>query len=147
MIFWIFMIGFAVLYGVNMVLGLHQAKHYTRAFTDLKRRGRVAIGKHKGLIGSGAIVMFLLDDADRVVEGKKICGVTVFSRFRAFDVLDGQPIAGAEPTRHLPKVLGKAVENAKANYAVAHSGGRPVDPPTAIGRTMSKFRRKKPVAA
>ena len=78
--FWFAAICFALVYVTNMVLALMQSKNYTTAYTTLKRRGRVAIGKRKGLLTTGAIVMFLLDGDGTIVEGTRLTGVTVLAR-------------------------------------------------------------------
>ncbi len=91
--FWFAAICFALVYVINMVLALLQSKNYTTTYTTLKRRGRVAIGKKKGLVTTGAIVMFLLDEDGNVVEGTRLTGITVLARFRAFPDFDGLPLA------------------------------------------------------
>ena len=69
--FWFAAICFALVYGANVVLALLQSKNYTTAYTTLRRRGRVAIGKKKGLLTTGAIVMFQLDEDGTILEGTR----------------------------------------------------------------------------
>ena len=91
--FWTFLIGFAVLYLTQTVLGLRQSKNFADTFTAMRRRGKVALGKKQGLLVAGALVLFLLDDAGHIVEGRKLSGVTVLSRFKTFDAYNGLQLA------------------------------------------------------
>ena len=70
--FWTIAIAFAVIYGLNTILGLRQMKNFASEFRALRIRGRVAIGKRKGLLTAGAIVMFLLDEEGFIRDGRLV---------------------------------------------------------------------------
>lgn len=141
--FWPFIIAFGVFYAVQTVLALRQATNYSKFYGAMRRRGQVAIGKQKNLLVSGAIVMFLLDDDGRVVEGVRMSGVTVFSRFRRFDAFDGQLLAQLRPEGHreLPGSVRAAVANARDNYLLVTQGLVPAEPPGPVTRIAQRFRR------
>ena len=147
--FWTFLIGFAVLYLTQTVLAMRQSKDFATTFTALRRRGKVAMGKKQGLLVAGALVLFLLDDAGRIVEGRKLSGVTVLSRFRRFEDFDGLELDGLAPEtdRRLSRPLRAAVTNARDNYRTVMAGGKPLEPPgplagvgIAIGRLIGRRR-------
>ena len=149
--FWTFLIGFAVLYLTQTVLGLRQSKNFADTFTAMRRRGKVALGKKQGLLVAGALVLFLLDDAGHIVEGRKLSGVTVLSRFKTFDVYNGLQLADLAPEgdRRFSKPLRGAVANARDNYRTLLAGKKPLDPPgplAQISLAAGRLVRRRPVA-
>lgn len=148
--FWTFLIGFAVIYLTQTVLGLRQSKNFAHTFTVMRRKGRVAIGKKQGLLVAGAFVLFLLDADGRIIEGQKLSGVTVLSRFRPFTLFDGEELAELSPEsdRRINRSMRAAVVNARQNYRIIMAGGTAPEPPgplAGIGSTISGiFRRREP---
>lgn len=146
--FWPFMIAFAVIYLLQTVLAMRQATNYTKHYGTLRRRGRVAIGKQKNLLFSGAIVMFLLDEQDVVVEGTRLTGVTVFSRFRPLEGFAGIPVAELAGAGHreLARSVRAAVDNARDNYLLVSEGRVPPEPPGPVTKMFNRLSRKTPAA-
>ncbi|GAA1371961.1 MAG TPA: transcriptional regulator GutM [Candidatus Luteococcus avicola] len=147
--FWTLMIAFAIFYILQMVLSIRQATHYTKQYGAMRRRGRVAIGKQKNLLFSGAIVMFLIDDDDVVVEGSRLNGVTVFSRFRPLEGCAGVSIRDVDALadRRHPKSVRQAIANARHNFMVVSEGLVPEEPPGPITRLLNRSPRTGPVTA
>ncbi|GAA1394851.1 transcriptional regulator GutM [Luteococcus peritonei] len=142
--FWPILIAFGLVYALQTALALRQATNYTRHYGAMRRKGRVAIGKQKNLVANGAIVMFLLDADDVVVEAVRLSGVTVFSRFRAFDTFVGQRIVDidAHSHRELNKSLRAAVANARDNFLFVSEGRIPPEPPGPVTQLFSRFGRR-----
>ncbi len=140
--FWYVLAGLAVVYVVQTVLALRQSKNYTSTYAAMRRRGRVAIGKKKGLLTTGAIVMFLIDEVGTVVEGVRITGVTVMARFKPFPVYDGSPITTLDATgdRRLTGSMRGAVNNARDNYLMSVAGIAPPEPPGPLTQIVDRFR-------
>jgi glucitol operon activator protein len=141
--FWFAAICFAVVYCTNMVLALMQSKNYTTAYTVLKRRGRVAIGKKKGLLTTGAIVMFLLDEDGTIVEGTRLTGITVLARFRGFPDFEGLPLASIDAggDRRFTRSVRLAIDNARDNYLWWMTGQTPQDPPGPLSQLADALRK------
>ena len=141
--FWPYLIGFAVLYALQTLLALRQAKNFSETFKHLRRRGPVAIGKNKGLLTAGAIVMLLVDADGVIICGTKLGGVTVLSRFRELDAFNGCSLLELAPERdrRFTKSLRRAVANARDNYAIVHAGGLPTEPPGPLTQMGSRARR------
>ena len=141
--FWTFLIGFAVIYITQTVLGFRQSKNFAQTFTSMRRRGRVAIGKKRGLLVAGAFVLFLLDADGRIVEGQKLSGVTVLSRFRTFDAFNGQDVATLDPqsNRRLNSSVRSAVANARENFLIVMAGGTAPEPPGPFAGFAASMRR------
>jgi DNA-binding transcriptional regulator of glucitol operon len=151
--FWLLVCTFVVVYLIQMVLGLRQAKHFAENFSELRRRGRVAIGKRKGLFTAGALVMFLLNEDGIIVEGRRMTGVTVMARFRPLVGFNGEDLASITLAgdRRYSAGVRSAVENARENYLIITSGGVAAEPPTAIARMTTRlrsvFKRRSPLSA
>lgn len=141
--FWFAAICFAIVYGLNTVLALMQSKNYTTTYAALKRRGRVAIGKKKGLLTTGAIVMFLLDEDGAIVEGVRLTGITVLSRFRPFTQFDGLTLANIDTNsdRRFTRSVRLAIDNARDNYLWWLTGQTPQDPPGPLAQFADTLRR------
>lgn len=150
--FWTFLIGFAVIYLIQTVLGLRQSKNFAHTFTVMRRKGRVAIGKKQGLLVAGAFVLFLLDAEGRILEGQKLSGVTVLSRFRPFDLFNGMDLAtlAAENDRRINRSVRAAVANARENYLIIMAGGKAPEPPgplAGFASSVGRLFRRRPQAS
>lgn len=144
--FWIFIaaIGFAWIF--QSFLSFKQTKAFTDLFVNLRKKGRVAMGKFSGGLVAGSIVMFVLDDDDRVVEGHRLNGITVLARFNQFDLYNGRfmsMVEAGEAARYGKSVM-RAVANARDNYRVVAEGGVPAEPPTALARALDRLPGIKP---
>jgi len=146
--FWILIISLGVAWALQSVLSLQQMRRFSTLFVEMRKRGKVCMGKFSGGIVQGAIVLFLLDDDGRIVTGHRLNGVSVVARFKPFELYNGQYMGDIEPSLARPqgKSLTKALNNARSNYRVVTGGGEAPQPPTALGRTIdmisSKWRRK-----
>lgn len=144
--FWIFIAAIGIAWVFQSILSFKQTKAFTQLFVDLRGRGRVAMGKFSGGVVAGSIVLFLLNEDDRVVEGYRLGGVTVLARFKRFDLYDGRFMSMLEPREaaHFGKSTVRAVANAHDNYRIVAAGGMPPEPPTAVGRMLDKLPGIKP---
>ncbi|SDL99683.1 transcriptional regulator GutM [Paenibacillus jilunlii] len=57
-----------------------QIRNFNKKYTELRKLGRVAIGKKTGKIKAGTVVMFAIDSNARILQAAQMQGVTVFSR-------------------------------------------------------------------
>lgn len=124
------------MFGIQAVLSVLQMRHFTRAFMDLRRRGKVACGRQAGGFHAGAIVMFRIDDEGIIQEGKMLFGVTCFARVRDLPGFAGKYV-GALAEEDLPrhgKNLRKAILDARNSYNKFISGETIPDPPSLFQR-------------
>lgn len=117
---------------IQIVLSMLQMKHFSKEFCKLRRQGKVACGRKAGGFRAGAIVMFLIDEDGIIQTGKKMEGVTVFSRVRPLKGFEGRDIrdltAADIPKSH--KNLGKAVEDASLTFRKYTAGEIIPEPPS-----------------
>ena len=75
---------------LQLVLSILQFRRFAAHVKEMRREGRVAIGKAKGRFVAGAIVLFVIDPACNIVRGEIMKGLTVFAGFRAFNDFTGR---------------------------------------------------------
>ncbi len=119
----IFILGGVTL--LQTVLSYFQMRYYTKEFIELKKIGRVVIGKRPGMLTAGTMVMFAIDPDGIILQAKMIQGVTVFARCKPLNGYSGKAVSSltAEDCRTENKFLQKAILNAKSNYNIIMGGG------------------------
>ena len=80
----LFIAAFILQYALTFV----QMSSFKKSYADLRRKGMVVIVRKKGAARAGAIVMFAIDNNDKVITGEAMQGVTVLARFKKFDYFD-----------------------------------------------------------
>lgn len=89
---WGWLIGlFAATWVLQLLLTRIQMKNYQKTLKEMSNRssGYLGVGIHKQRIGIGSIVILVTNQDGEVVDGRKMAGVTVFSRFVPFDTFNG----------------------------------------------------------
>ena len=71
------------------VLGFRQFKKFNNHIKELRREGRVAIGRARGRFAAGVLVLFVIDDDCRILRGEIMEGRTVFAGFKPFEHFNG----------------------------------------------------------
>ncbi len=95
--FWIVIISLGVAWLLQSFFSFKQSQAFGKLFVELRRKGRVAMGRFKGGLVQGVIVLFAIDDDGIILEGHKLQGVTVGARFKRFDLYDGQDLHEIDP--------------------------------------------------
>ena len=84
-----FIILAVVVWILQTVFGLWQFKKFSNHIRDLRREGRVAIGRAKGGFKTGVVVLLVIDSYCRIIKGEVMEGRTVFASFKEFNILNG----------------------------------------------------------
>lgn len=118
MIFWTVLISLGIAYVLQFLLTMIQMKDFNLNFRDLRKMGRVAIGKKKGGFVAGSIVMFAIDDEGIILKGMCLSGVTVLARFKEINDFNGVDISTIteEQVKSYSKQVQKAILDASSNY-------------------------------
>lgn len=118
MIFWTVLISLGIAYVLQFLLTMIQMKDFNLNFRDLRKMGRVAIGKKKGGFVAGSIVMFAIDDKGIILKGMCLSGVTVLARFKEINDFNGVDISTIteEQVKSYSKQVQKAILDASSNY-------------------------------
>ena len=123
--FFIIMIFIAGAFVVQMGLGFLQIKHFSKAYAELRRIGKVAIGKKPGRIRSGTIVLFAVSNSGKILKAKKMQGVTVMAAVKDLHGFEDKNIKtlSEQDLAHCNKLLKLAILDAVHNYKTIMSGG------------------------
>ena len=118
MIFWTVLVSLGIAYVLQFLLTMIQMKDFNLNFRDLRKMGRVAIGKKKGGFVAGSIVMFAIDDKGIILKGMYLSGVTVLARFKEINDFNGVDITTITEDQVKPysKQVQKAILDASSNY-------------------------------
>lgn len=103
---------------LNFTLGLIQIRDFNKNYIELRKLGKVAIGRKKGMFTSGTIVLLRIENDGFIVESRKMQGVTVAARVRNFQGLENMYIDNLEEEtlKKFNKPLKKAILDAVKNY-------------------------------
>lgn len=103
---------------IQGLFGFWQLKHFNQRFTLLRKEGRVVVGKSKGRVTAGVVLMFCLDQDCNIIRGEKMEGISIFARLKPFDFFNQLNLLQLDESRcnGLGKSVSKAVMNAIENY-------------------------------
>ena len=103
----------------QMLLGLWQFRRFNLHLKEMRKEGRVAIGKAKGKFFAGAVTLLVIDKDATIIRGEVMKGHTVFAGFSPLSV-DLSGINLTELTEdHCQGLTGNvkaAVLNARTEY-------------------------------
>ena len=110
---------------LQLVLSILQFRRFAAHVKEMRREGRVAIGKAKGRFVAGAIVLFVIDSECNILRGEIMKGVTVFAGFRPFDDFNGRnllDLAEADVAAY-DRQTRRAVLGAREEYIIYQEQG------------------------
>lgn len=122
-------LGFIIMIGIawllQSVFGFLQIKHFNTKYSELRRLGRVAIGKKTGMFRAGTVVMFAIDSRNNILKAAKMQGVTVFSRVRELKGFEGKNLLKISDAdyKSINKLTKYAIEDALKSYDTISKGG------------------------
>ncbi|RFU68580.1 transcriptional regulator [Bacillus sp. V59.32b] len=121
----VIMIAIAVAFLIQMGLGFLQIQHFSKAYAEMRRIGKVAIGKKPGKIRSGTIVLFAVSNSGKILKAKKMQGVTVLAAVKDLPGFEDKNIRTLkeEDMVHCNTLLRSAILDAVHNYKTIMSGG------------------------
>ena len=118
-----------------------QMKDFNMHYSTLRKMGRVAIGKVKGALRAGAIVMFAIDDEGIILDGRYLQGLTVLARCKVLKGFEGKDVGQLTEedckALRLSRSLTKGVLEASSNYIILLAGGEIPEPEAPLERLGS----------
>lgn len=110
---------------VQSVLGFFQIQHFNNKYNELKKLGRVAIGKKTGMFKAGTVVMFAIDSENKILKAAKMQGLTVFSKVKEMKEFQGKNLLKLtqEDLSKVHKLTRLAIEDALKSYDIISKGG------------------------
>ncbi|WP_245891451.1 transcriptional regulator GutM [Planifilum fimeticola] len=128
---------------IQQLLGFIQVKHFTNEFVAMRKKGKVAIGRRPGKFRAGTIVMFAIDKTGKILEAKRLQGVTIMARMKTLEGFKGKYLNRLTPSdmAHCNKLLRLAIEDAQKNYRTVISGGVIPEKPSPFKSILLKAER------
>ena len=125
---------------VQQLLGFFQIKHFTKEYVELRQKGKVAIGRKPGKFRAGTIVLFAISNSGKILEAKKMQGVTILAKVRRLNGFEGKFLRHLtdEDMAHCNKLLALAIKDAIHNYKVISNGGTIAEKPSPLRSMMLK---------
>ena len=118
----IFILGIliAAAFLLQALMGYFQIRNFASNYHEVRRKGRVLIGKNPRRFRQGSLMLIGLDRADRIQEIRVMKGLTVFSRFHEIARFDGESVVavGADyaALQQLSRTERECFLNAYRNY-------------------------------
>lgn len=108
----------ALMWILQCILGIWQFNKFNRRFKELRAEGRVAIGRAKGRVVAGAVVLLCIDEECNIIKGEKMQGTTIFAGLKPLNEFNHMNLLDINEARcnGLDKQTTKAVLNAVSNY-------------------------------
>lgn len=102
----------------QMILGFYQIKYFNKNFKDMRKLGKVVIGKNKGTVRAGVVVLIAIDKDSNIIKAKKMQGISVFARMRALKILENKNLLkiNTSSLKGVDKWTVKAVDNGIESY-------------------------------
>ena len=143
MFFIILIIMLAVGFVIQYLLGLLQIKNFTKHYTNMREKGRVAIGRRPAILKAGTLVLLQINNRNEIEEARYMQGVTVFSKFKKLKGLDGYKINKLRYTdlKKYNKLLIKAILDAQHTFNVIQLGGEIEKIPSPMMKAVKKINR------
>lgn len=128
---------------LQYILTYIQMQSFHKYYRNMRQKGRVVIGRKKGAMRAGAIVMFAIDDKQKVIGGAVMQGVTVLARFHSYDAFNGLNIATINErdckALRLSKSLTSAVLDGVVTFKTVASGDEIPIPPSPLVKLYRKL--------
>jgi glucitol operon activator protein len=115
----------AAAFMIQLALGYFQIRNFAKTYIELRRKGKVAIGRRPGKFRAGTIVLFAVNNKGDILDAKKMQGVTVFAKFKRLKGFENKNILSINDNdlNNFNKLVRIAVKDAIHNYKVIMNGG------------------------
>lgn len=139
----IFVVVIMLSFALQYILGFRQIRYFGEEYKKMRKEGKVAIGRCAGKIKSGTIILFALDDEDRIRYGRKMQGTTVLAKFKDFNRFNGRKIGEItledEEMKKEIKITRETVMDAVNNYKAVKNGEKIPEKKTLFGQVREKL--------
>ncbi|AJA48944.1 glucitol operon activator [Clostridium pasteurianum DSM 525 = ATCC 6013] len=115
---WLIFVAVVAAWIGQMILGIYQIKYFNRYFKEMRKLGKVVIGKNKGKVRAGVIVLMAIDENSNIIKAKKMQGISVFARMRSLKIIENMNLLKIDISnlKGMDKWTIKAVDNGIESY-------------------------------
>lgn len=128
---------------LQTALGSVQVKNFNKHYMALREEGRVSIGRSKGILRSGVVLLMSLDSKRKIRTAKKMQGLTIMARFRDFSILEGQDLLNIEQDVYdkMDRFTKQAFDEAVDIYKKVARGEEIPESKTPFGKLVANFNK------
>lgn len=103
---------------LQTALGFLQFKDFNKNFKELRQKGRVVIGKNRGRVKRGSVILIAIDDNCSILESRIMKGITILARFKSMEILNNQNLHSINPNilENLDQQIALAIQDGIKNY-------------------------------
>lgn len=143
MFFIMLIIMLAVGWVIQYIFGILQIKNFSKHYKELRKKGRIAIGRRPSIFKSGTLVLIQINKKNEIEEIRYMQGVTVFSKFKRLKGLNGVKINKLTDKQlsKYNKLLIKAILDAQNTFNIIQNGGEIQNIPSPLKRSMNKINK------
>ncbi len=100
-------------FSLQIAFTIMQIKSYQKNLSQMMQKGKIIIGRQRGMLSSGCVIIIRIDDEFNVIESRCMKGVTVFNRFKKYDEINKKNIF--EFKSWIDEIKNKKIKNAIIN--------------------------------
>ncbi len=111
---------------IQYLLGIVQIKNFSKNYIELRKKGRVAIGRKPTIFRSGTLVLLQLNRQNVIESARYMQGVTVFAKFKELKGLEGRKIMtlNSNNLKGYNRLQINAILDAKNTFEIIQNGGQ-----------------------
>ncbi|RKL64910.1 transcriptional regulator [Salipaludibacillus neizhouensis] len=143
-IYLIILIGLAWL--VQSFLGFLQIQHFNKHFVEMRRKGKVAIGRRRGFFRAGTVVLLGVNSRKEIIDARKMQGITVLSKVKVLKGLEQKSILKIKEVdlKQYDVLTAASIQDAVFQYkTVVLEGGEVLEHPSLFKKISNKFLKLK----
>lgn len=126
------------------LFGTYQLKDFNRNYSVMRALGPVSIGRSKGILRTGVVLLMSLDRDKRIVDARKMQGLTIFAKFKTFTLLENQNLLHIDPIvyKKMDRFTQKAFDEAVGTYKKVAKGEEIPPSRSPIGGLVASINKK-----
>lgn len=138
------MAGIMVAWILQTILGTGQIKNFNKHYSELRQVGRVSIGRSKGIIRTGVVLLMGIDKHQKIHTTRKMQGLTIFAKFKDYHLLNGQNLLNIDPYiyNQMDRYTKQAFDDAVEVYKKVEKGEEVPQQKSPFGKLVSSFNSK-----
>lgn len=129
---------------LQTLFGTYQLKDFNRNYSVMRTRGPVSIGRSKGIVRTGVVLLMSLDKDKKITDARKMQGLTIFAKFKSLPLLENQSLLHIDPAvyNQMDRFTQKAFDEAVEIYKKVAKGEEIPPSRSPIGGLVASFTKK-----
>ncbi|TWT07686.1 transcriptional regulator [Planococcus sp. CPCC 101016] len=129
---------------LQTLFGTYQLKDFNRNYSVMRARGPVSIGRSKGIVRTGVVLLMSLDKDKKITDARKMQGLTIFAKFKSLPLLENQNLLHIDPVVYnkMDRFTQKAFDEAVDIYKKVAKGEEIPPSRSPIGGLIASVTKK-----